>query len=703
MADDKTGNTSGIIDKLTQSELERLTKKLELLREVNKEAYDEVSKVVAQQKNLELQLKQSAITQEEYKKKTDELNESLSEEGKKLQELIKKKEELAERTEELDKKIGLLNKTYGFLKGAQTKVLDTTSTLTGVNLSHLNSVTSMTAAAADYIRKQDQLIVNLRRSTGFANRYTATFGRLQDEFLNAGMTSEDLTQSISALTNNFAAFAGEERSVQDGLIRLSKEAKQLGVEFELFATTVDKLRFAYGFMGSTAEEAFGKVIEIANKTGQSVAKTSQDLVDLGPDLARFGSEGIKVFEKLSTRARSLGLGVKQAFDISELFDTFESAANVAGRLNAQLGLQLNSVELMKASSEERLDILRQEFKLKGIDFKTAGRRQRQMIASILGVDTETAGRLLGGGMDISKFQAEKTTEKQRISLQEDANAATERSIKATRDLIDVNGALSKNMKGLINAAGSKGMAGGMLATNLVTAGISATAGILTARSFFLRSGGASALPNMGKNLLTGKTPDAPAPTSPRTETRQQRRKREAQERKARRRAARANRSTTPKSPQVPTSATKGAATAAAKAGFGKTLARALPGVGFALGAMGAYDRVKRGDYGGALAELGLGTLSFVPGLGGIAASIGGSLLLSSRDSAKAAREMNERNMAMQGGQGSGGPNQLVIKELVVRSMVEIDGEVLGETIKTYLDQNPEIIKRPIRKELQPTK
>ena len=56
-----------------------------------------------------------------------------------------------------------------------------------------------------------------------------------------------------------------------------------------------------------------------------------------------------MFEKLSKEARKLGISVKDAFDISEKFDTFEGAADLAGKLNAQIGLQLNSVELMTAS------------------------------------------------------------------------------------------------------------------------------------------------------------------------------------------------------------------------------------------------------------------------------------------------------------------------------------------------------------------
>ena len=163
---------------------------------------------------------------------------------------------------------------------------------------------------------------------------------------------------------------------------------------------------------------------LASEIGRPLDSVVKDLNAIGPTLGRFGEQGLQVFRKLSKQARELGLTTKQAFDVSELFDTFEGAANIAGRLNSQLGLQLNSVELMKSSSEDRIDLLRQEFQLQGLSFQSMGRRQKQMIAGILGQDEETTARLLGDSMDISRFQKEKADEKtitDMVKLQEQMN------------------------------------------------------------------------------------------------------------------------------------------------------------------------------------------------------------------------------------------------------------------------------------------
>ncbi len=665
-----------------------------------------------------------SITQEEYNKKIEETNASLDEEGEKLKELLKRQDDLTKSTASYNKKLSVLNTTLSLLNSAQRQVVSTTNDLTGVNLSHLNGLNAQIAAAGKYIREQDKLQVGLRRSTGYANRHTASFNKLKGSFLEAGLTSTDLANSISSLSNNFAAFDSDIAN-QTRLIELSGKFKQLGMEGDQFAEVLDKMAFAYGFMGSKAEAGMNRLEEIANKTGRSVSRVGKDLIELGPDLARFGDQGIKVFEKLSMKARQLGLGVKQAFDVSELFDTFESAANVAGRLNAQLGLQLNSVKLMKANSDERLDILRQEFKLKGLDFKTSGRRQKQMIASILGVDVETAGRLLGNEMDAGKFKADKTSPKQRVALEERANALTEKSIdamtKLRKSIIDAD-----KMRKLQDIAGSDTTTragAGIGLTSSVLTGIATVGGSLLLRKKFpgfMTGGGSGLMPKMFGNMFKG---TETATTAAKTVTRSgwvtnpltgSLIKKNGNKYKQLLKAGH-NLDTVPAAAGNAAAkgatnvATKGATSAATKGLFGaganaglKAFGRAIPFVGMGIGIMGAFDRIGRGDYMGAMGELGVGALSFIPGIGGLAASVGGSIALSARDSAKSSREMNQRSMTTPGGTGTGSPNELIIKELVVHSVVELDGIQIGEAITKEFKKQAELIRSIVEKPLQPT-
>ena len=80
-------------------------------------------------------------------------------------------------------------------------------------------------------------------------------------------------------------------------------------------------------------------------------------------------------------------------------------------------------------------------------------------------------------------------------------------------------------------------------------------------------------------------------------------------------------------------ATKGVAKVAAKSvgkGVGKSFLKKIPVIGLGLGAIFAIDRLRKGDWGGALMELGSGAASMIPGAG-TAVSVGLDAALIGKD------------------------------------------------------------------------
>jgi len=123
----------------------------------------------------------------------------------------------------------------------------------------------------------------------------------------------------------------------------------------------------------------------------------------------------------------------------------------------------------------------------------------------------------------------------------------------------------------------------------------------------------------------------------------------------------------------------------AKSGFSKTIGRALPGIGLIISGMGAYDRIKKGDYSGAAMEMGIGALgTIVPGFGGVAASLLGYTALGARDNAMATEAQTSELQAM-GSQASQGQT-IVIKELVVKSELKLDKDVLAKAVRTIVNK-----------------
>ena len=455
--------------------IEDLREQLEALKTIDEESHKSLLEHIRQRKSLEAEVKTGKITLEEYNEVVESGVQGLSANA---QEMMK----LTEQMHKQAKAVDLAKKAYGMLNTVVDKTTGTFDALTGASTSNLTTMMGQAKAVGELGIKLQSLQVDLRRGTGFANRHTKAFDRLRDTYVDYGMTADDVAASLTSLSTKFSAFDSMSAASRDAMAKTAAEYKNAGVEFEDFAALNERLRFSFGKMGSGASLAAEKIKSIAQETGRPLSSVVSALNDIGPELGRFGSQGIKVFEGLAMRARSLGLGIKEAFDISELFDTFEGAANIAGRLNAQLGLQLNSVEIMRASSEERLDILRSEFQLQGKNFETMGRRQKQMVAGILGRSIEETAKVFGDGMDITAFRAEESTQDKLIKSQDKVAAAMQRLtenlpiVKAMGGMTGVIEMQGKAIDGLAN--NTKTLANALTGVAGVRAGVEAGSSLM---------------------------------------------------------------------------------------------------------------------------------------------------------------------------------------------------------------------------------
>ena len=256
--------------------------------------------------------------------------------------------------------------------------------------------------------------VALAKQTGFATALQQDVIDLASSHDGLYLSMSESREVVGALSTGFKMYNAQNKQTRREVNDLAGRFQVLGVDASATAAVIDQLNEGFGLTTAGAIAAAAELENLAIRTGMPLSSVVSDFQDLAPQMARFGSDGTRVFSRLSEQARTLGLTTRQAFDLSELFDTFESSADVAGKLNAQLGLQLNSVELMAASSEDRLKILRAEFDMEGMRFDQMSRRQRQMVAEILQTDVMTAERLLGDPMELRKFQKEQENNAERV-------------------------------------------------------------------------------------------------------------------------------------------------------------------------------------------------------------------------------------------------------------------------------------------------
>ena len=256
--------------------------------------------------------------------------------------------------------------------------------------------------------------VALAKETGFATALQQDVIDLASSHDGLFLSMSEGVEVVGALSTGFRMYNAQNKQTRKEVNDLAGRFKVLGVDASATAAVIDQLNEGFGLTTSGAIAAAAELENLSIRTGMPLSSVVSDFQDLGPQMSRFGSDGVRVFTRLSEQARTLGLTVRQVFDLAELVDTFEGAADVAGKLNAQLGLQLNSIELMGASREDVLKIMRAEFEMEGLRFDQMSRRQRQMVAEILQTDAMTASRLLGDPMEIRKFQREQENNEERV-------------------------------------------------------------------------------------------------------------------------------------------------------------------------------------------------------------------------------------------------------------------------------------------------
>ena len=383
---------------LTPEEQQALEDRIELLRR-----QEEAAKKLSDTQKL---LAEAYGVDEEYIQRLNKLNEkknALIEKQIKLQALGKdlssserhRLARLRKITEEYNEALDKANNARQEEIDLQKEAIDLTSQLTGLQLDQIGSFKGLTTQIIQMAHSLDAANVALAQATGYTEAFSGDITALAGETHGLGMTLEELGSTVSGVGSSMTLFATYSGTARLEIGVLAAEFSKMGIEAGETGLLLDGLTRGMNMTRGSAIAAAKDFDRLGQQIGLPTSQMVKDFQTLQPQLARYGDEGTKVFKKLATQARALGMELQEAFNIAEAFDTFQGAADLAGKLNAQIGLQLNSVEMMTASHEDRIKILRQEFDLRGKNFKDMDRRQKQAIADVLGVDVDLASRLFG--------------------------------------------------------------------------------------------------------------------------------------------------------------------------------------------------------------------------------------------------------------------------------------------------------------------
>lgn len=323
----------------------------------------------------------------------------------------------------------------------------------------------------------DEAFVSIAKST-------TSFGKLQGDLImtersmiGSAVGAGDLAESISSLYPVVTGFSNLDKESRRSMIMTTAVLEEMGVAS---ATTAENIQFGTKVLGMSTKEAIGfqrEMITFAEDLGVPASQVASDFEGLRGTMAALGDDGVESFRALEVQFKSTGVAAARIVSIVEQFDTFDGAAQAAGRLNALLGGPfLNSLEMVaEVDPAKRFDMLRDSLVGAGIAFDDMDYYQKKAMASALGLeDAAELALLLGDRMDLIRPPPKSAKEIEELAAQ------TLQFNTLMQDLAELGRAFAISLGPVV--AGAKwfvtGLSGIMLAISEVSPMINGVIGML---------------------------------------------------------------------------------------------------------------------------------------------------------------------------------------------------------------------------------
>ena len=270
----------------------------------------------------------------------------------------------------------------------------------------------------DLAKQIEKISKDLGVATGYGNVFAHQIQQIGSGLTMLGGDEKTAGEILKTMSDNISSFNPAARKMNVYLAQSIFKLKQYGVSTSTSAKNIDLLQKA---MGKTTEQAVEMVSQLAitgRKLGISTDKMVANFGTAYERIALYGAQGKTVFKELSAQVKGTGLEMSRLLEISSKFDTFSGAAEQVAKLNAALGTNLSTLEMLNASDSERIEIIRREVRSSVGNFDNLGKYEKLFIKEAMGVNSVAEAQRL---LNMSQAEYLKNTAKQ----QEAADAQAE--------------------------------------------------------------------------------------------------------------------------------------------------------------------------------------------------------------------------------------------------------------------------------------
>lgn len=266
----------------------------------------------------------------------------------------------------------------------------------------LNMLNGIKSVSSKMFTNFDNAQAALAKSTAQGDKFRGVLYDMGREGNSFGITMANAGEAIGTMVSQTSNFTSMSKSQQASIGLTVAKMEKLGV------ATADSAAIFQNFnqgLGMTANESIAMQTELAmagQSIGISASKITKDFNASLSTLMVYGRESVDVFKGIAAAAKAAGVETSTLLNIASKFDTFSGAAEGAGKLNALLGTQLSTTEMLLATEDERIRMLVESVQAQGVAFQDMDRFSQKAIANAAGItDMAEANRIFG--MSLSEY------------------------------------------------------------------------------------------------------------------------------------------------------------------------------------------------------------------------------------------------------------------------------------------------------------
>ena len=285
----------------------------------------------------------------------------------------------------------------------------------------------MIEASLELASATDKASAAFAANTGAGRIMTEQIADVGGQFRNIGLDAAKAGQAAQDLYNNFTGFMTVGKEAQKELMTTVASLGKLGIDGATASKALTLFNKNMGMSLKQSQKLTKQLAMMGTGIGISSSQMVKGFAESAKSLAVYGKDAVKVFADLAAQAKAANVETSTLLGVAEQFDTFEGAANAAGKLNSILGSQMSATDMLTMSENERIETLIRSVQAQGVAFKDLDKYSQKAIGAAAGInDMAEAQRVFG--MSVSDY---------RKGLKSDpSEEAFQQSLKDTMDIME---------------------------------------------------------------------------------------------------------------------------------------------------------------------------------------------------------------------------------------------------------------------------